>query len=83
MDEMLADLKVLGKREISNVLKWRSKIAQRDHVKEQKEGSSKVKKAEKHVEEDEIQELSDHEDEKAMGDEEYDENNDVDLKQDE
>jgi hypothetical protein len=41
-----------------------------------------VKKAEKHVEEDEIQELSDHEDEQGMEDEEYDENNDVDLKQD-
>lgn len=46
MDEMLVDLKVLGKREISNILKWRSKIMQREHVQKQKADSTKVKKAE-------------------------------------
>ncbi len=60
MDEMLADLKVLGKREISSVLKWRGKIVQRDHVDKQKAGSLKVKKMESYEGEDEIQELSEH-----------------------
>lgn len=46
MDEMFEDLKVLGKREISSILKWRSKIMQREHVEKQKAGSTKVKKAE-------------------------------------
>lgn len=29
MDEMLNDIKVLGKRELSNILKWRNKILQK------------------------------------------------------
>jgi hypothetical protein len=69
MDDMLVDLKVLGKREISSVLKWRSKIVQRDHVEKQKAGSAKVKKVESYEGEDEIQELSEHEDERRIGDE--------------
>lgn len=64
MDEMLADLKVLGKREISNVMKWRGKILQGEHVEGQKAGSKKIKKHEPVEEEDEIHELSDHEDDK-------------------
>jgi hypothetical protein len=32
MDEILNDLKVLGKREISSVMKWRSKILHKEHV---------------------------------------------------
>ncbi len=45
MDEMLNDLKVLGKREISSVMKWRSKILHKEHVEEQKSGSTKIKKS--------------------------------------
>jgi hypothetical protein len=70
MDELLSDLKVLGKREISTVMKWRSRILQKEHVEKQKADSTKVKKVEltsRHHDEDEdmeieIQELSDHED---------------------
>ena len=32
MDEMLNDLKVLGKREISSIMKWRGKILHKEHV---------------------------------------------------
>jgi hypothetical protein len=32
MDEMLKDLKVLGKREVGNILKWRGKIVHKEHV---------------------------------------------------
>lgn len=32
MDDMLSDLKVLGKREVSNIMKWRSKITHKEHV---------------------------------------------------
>ncbi len=49
MDEMLSDLKVLGKREISQIMKWRGKILHKEHVETQKTGPTKVKKA--HVEE--------------------------------
>lgn len=42
MDEMLSDLKVLGKREISQIMKWRGKILHKEHVEKQK--SDPIKK---------------------------------------
>lgn len=36
MMEMFNDLKVLGKREVSSIMKWRSKIAHIAHVQNQK-----------------------------------------------
>lgn len=61
MDEMLSDLKVLGKREISQIMKWRGKILHKEHVEKQK--SDPIKKNGKakfnEDEEDEIESLSD------------------------
>ena len=49
LDEMFDDLKVLGKREISSILKWRGKIHHHFHIlatKEQKEDNKKKPKEE-------------------------------------
>lgn len=61
MDEMLNDLKVLGKREISSVMKWRSKILHKEHVEQQKSGKGKkIEHESEHIDEideEEIEEL--------------------------
>jgi|JI6StandDraft_1071083.scaffolds.fasta_scaffold811834_1 hypothetical protein len=52
IDEILADLKVLGKREISQVMKWRGKILNKEHVEKQKSAPVKAKKVVAKVNED-------------------------------
>lgn len=44
LDEMFDDLKVLGKREIASILRWRGKVHHHFHVQSVKEGTSGKKK---------------------------------------
>lgn len=59
---MLNDLKVLGKREISQITKWRGKILHKEHVEKQKSDPTKIKNGKTKFnedDEDEIEELDD------------------------
>jgi hypothetical protein len=48
LDELLADLKVLGKKEVSLILKWRARIIQkkRRNVQQEDRAQKKLKKEE-------------------------------------